>query len=43
MTEHIADIMTSKMENIPSEEIKIYEDALKLGLQALSDEDLDLE
>ncbi|HHT95045.1 MAG TPA: metallophosphoesterase [Clostridia bacterium] len=37
------DIMTSKMENIPSEEIKIYEDALKLGLQALSDEDLDLE
>ncbi|HPY97972.1 MAG TPA: metallophosphoesterase [Clostridia bacterium] len=37
------DIMTTKMEEVLSEEIKIYEDALKLGLQALSDEELDLE
>jgi len=37
------DIMTTKMEEVLSEEIRIYEDALKLGLQALSDEELDLE
>ncbi|MFA5151356.1 MAG: metallophosphoesterase [Clostridia bacterium] len=36
-------IMTDKIENASLEEIKVYEEALRLGLLALSDEELDIE
>jgi len=35
--------MTDKIENASLEEIKVYEEALRLGLLALSDEELDIE
>ncbi len=36
-------IMTNRMENASLQERKIYEDALDLGVKALSDEELDIE